>query len=70
MIKYTDGKYIYFVSALLGDNFAVCQKQIGSTKLGLHKYRSSANKTVASPGEAQDYLDRIALRKGWDEYDE
>lgn len=36
--------------------------------LGHHKYKSSANKTVHTAGEAQDYLDRIAEKKGWDEY--
>ena len=69
MIRYTDGKYIYYVSELLGkNNFAVCKKEIGSKSVGNHKYKSSSNKTVSTIGEAQDYLDRIANKKGWQEY--
>ncbi|WP_455630939.1 hypothetical protein [Megamonas sp.] len=69
MVKYTDGKYIYYVSALLGDKkYAVCKKEIGAKNFGNHKYKSSANKTVQTKGEAQDYLDRLAERKGWQEY--
>lgn len=69
MVKYTDGIFIYYVSALLGDNkFAVCKKEIGSKKHGNHKYKSSSNKVVSTAGEAQDYLDRLAERKKWEEY--
>ena len=68
-VKYTDGKNIYYVSGILGENnFAVCKKAINSKSIGRHKYKSSANKTVHTAGEAQDYLDRIAEKKGGDEY--
>lgn len=66
-MNYTDGKYIYYVSGLLGDNqYAVCKKEIGSKSLGNHKYKSSSNKVRTTPGEAQDYLDRLAQRKKWE----
>lgn len=66
-MNYSDGKYIYYVSALLGENkFAVCRKEIGKTTFGNHKYKSSSNKTVSTLGEAQDYLDRLAQRKKWE----
>lgn len=68
-IKYTDGKYIYYVSGVLGENnFAVCKKEINSKSIGNHKYKSSANKIVHTEGEAQSYLDRLAQKKGWEEY--
>lgn len=70
-MQYTDGKNIYFVHGVLGDsNFAVCVKKIGSDSIGVHKYRSTANKVVKSEGEAQDYLDQLAIKKGWDEYEQ
>lgn len=65
-MNYTDGKYIYYVSQLLGENYAVCRKETGKKIYGNHKYRSSSNKTVKTPGEAQDYLDRLAQRKKWE----
>ena len=65
-MNYTDGKYIYYVSQLLGENYAVCRKEAGKKTYGNHKYRSSSNKTVKTPGEAQDYLDRLAQRKKWE----
>lgn len=66
-MNYTDGKYIYYVSGLLGDNqYAVCRKEIGSKSLGNHKYKSSSNKVVSTKGEAQDYLDRLASKKKWE----
>lgn len=65
-MNYTDGKYIYYVSQLLGENYAVCRKETGKKIYGNHKYRSSSNKTVRTPGEAQDYLDRLAQRKKWE----
>ena len=67
MVKYTDGKYIYYVSALLGNKkYAVCKKEIGSKNFGNHKYKSSSNKVRTTPGEAQDYLDRLAQKKKWE----
>lgn len=66
-MEYTDGKFIYYVSPLLGEHkYAVCKKECGKKTYGNHKYKSSANKTVATPGEAQDYLDRLAEKKGWE----
>ena len=48
-MNYTDGKYIYYVSGLLGDNqYAVCRKEIGSKSLGKHKYKRSSNKVVST----------------------
>lgn len=47
--KYTDGKNIYYVSGLLGDNqYAVCKKAIGSKSLGNHRYRARTNKVVST----------------------
>lgn len=65
-MNYTDGKYIYYVSQLLGENYAVCRKETGKKIYGNHKYRSSSNRTVKTPGEAQDYLDRLAQKKKWE----
>lgn len=68
MRKYTDGKCIYYVSKLLGDNqYAVCKKDIGSNKMGIHKYRNSSNKVVETAEQAQKYLDSLAKKKNWSE---
>ena len=65
-IKYTDGRYIYYVSALLGENqYAVCKKTIGSKSIGNHKYKSRTNKVV----KAQEYLNKLAKDKKWDVYE-
>ena len=69
MKKYTDGKSIYYVSGLLGENhYAVCKKTIGSTALGNHKYRARTNKVVPTAKEAQAYLDKLAVEKEWTEF--
>lgn len=67
--KYTDGKYIYYVSALLGKNkYSVCKKDINSKTTGNHKYKSSNNKVVSRAEEAQKYLCELASGKKWVEY--
>ncbi|WP_317405270.1 hypothetical protein [Megamonas funiformis] len=49
MTIYTDGRYIYYVSALLGENqYAVCKKMIGSESVGNHKYKSRTNRVVST----------------------
>lgn len=69
--KYTDGKYVYYVSGLLGDNqYAVCKKAIGSKSLGNHRYRARTNKVVSTADEAQKYLDQLAQEKEWNEFEE
>ena len=68
--KYTDGKYVYYVSGLLGDNqYAVCKKAIGSKSLGNHRYRARTNKVVSTDEEAQKYLDQLAQEKEWNEHE-
>lgn len=68
--KYTDGRYIYYVSALLGENqYAVCKKDVNSQSVGHHKYRSNTNKVVSTAKEAQEYLDKLASNKKWDAYE-
>lgn len=68
--KYTDGKYVYYVSGLLGDNqYAVCKKAIGSKSLGNHRYRARTNKVVSTADEAQKYLDQLAQEKEWNEFE-
>lgn len=70
MTNYTDGRYIYYVSALLGENqYAVCKKAIDSKSVGNHKYRSNTNKVVSTAKEAQAYLDKLASNKKWDVYE-
>lgn len=69
--KYTDGKNIYYVSGLLGDNqYAVCKKAIGSKSFGNHRYRSRTNKVVSTADEAQKYLNQLAQEKEWNEFEE
>lgn len=69
-IKYTDGRYIYYVSALLGENqYAVCKKTIGSKSIGNHKYKSRTNKVVSTAKKAQEYLNKLAKDKKWDVYE-
>lgn len=74
MKKYTDGKSIYYVSGLLGDNqYAVCKKAIGSKSLGNHRYRARTNKVVSvvsTADEAQKYLNQLAQKKEWNEFEE
>lgn len=68
--KYTDDRYIYYVSALLGENqYAVCKKTIGSKSVGNHKYKSRTNKVVSTAKEAQEYLNKLAKDKKWDVYE-
>lgn len=68
-ISYTDGQFIYFVHALIGDNqFAVCKRKIGSTTMGVHKYRSPINKVVTTAKEAQECLNNIAKKKNLQKY--
>ena len=56
--KYTDGKYVYYVSKLLGDNqYSVCKRAINKN-----------NKVVSTFKEAQEYLDLLAWNKRWIEY--
>lgn len=70
MTIYTDGRYIYYVSALLGENqYAVCKKMIGSESVGNHKYKSRTNKVVNTAKKAQAYLDKLASNKKWDAYE-
>lgn len=70
MTNYTEGRYIYYVSALLGENqYAVCKKAINSEAIGNHKYRSNTNKVVSTAKEAQAYLDKLASNKKWDVYE-
>lgn len=39
--KYTDGKYVYYVSGLLGDKqYSVCKRAINSKSLGNHRWQS------------------------------
>ena len=69
-IKYTDGRYIYYVSALLGENqYAVCKKAIDSKSVGNHKYKCRTNKVVSTAKEAQEYLNKLAKDKKWDVYE-
>lgn len=45
--KYTDGKYVYYVSGLLGnEQYSVCKRAINSKSLGNHRYRGKNNKVV------------------------
>ena len=62
--KYTDGKYVYYVSGLLGDNqYAICKKLVGSKALGNHIYKIKTNKVVDTFEKAQDFLDLLAWNK-------
>lgn len=70
LLVYTDGKYIYFVRAGLGKTYAVFKQIAGPIKAGGHKYRSSSNKWLEEKGAVQDYLDKIAEKNGWEEYDD
>lgn len=68
--KYTDGKYVYYVSGLLGDNqYSVCKRVINSKSMGNHRYRARTNKVVATADEAQKYLDQLAQEKEWNEFE-
>jgi hypothetical protein len=65
-MKYTDGKYVYYVSGLLGnEQYSVCKRAINSKSLGNHRYRGKNNKVVSTFKEAQEYLDLLALNKKW-----
>lgn len=68
-ISYTDGKNIYFVHALLGNNkFAVCKRQIGADTISVHKYKSPINKVVETKEEAQEILNYLAQEKNLQKY--
>lgn len=64
--QYTDGENIYYVSALYGSSiFAVCKKQIGKRTFGIHKYKGRGNIPADTPEAAQERLEELAVKKGW-----
>lgn len=70
MTKYTDGKNIYYASAVLGEGkYAVCKKQIGAVSLGIHKYNHRKNPIVSTIEEAQYNLIALAKIRKWEKYE-
>lgn len=64
--EFTDGQYIYYVSALIGsDTWAVCKREADKKPMGIHKYRSPKNPTVSTPEEAYSNMVALAKKKGW-----
>ena len=67
--QYTDGKSIYYVSAIYGSNiFAICKKKIGDRKIGVHRYKGRSNNPTDTPEIAQERLEELAVKKGWQLY--
>ncbi len=62
--------YVYYVSALLGDNqYAICRKLTNDKGLGIHKWHSPCNKICKNKFEAEKILKTQALKRRWEKYD-